>query len=49
MYKVLLFGFYLIVGILEEICKIEIFKWVKDKDKLDELFILTIFKDFLKE
>lgn len=48
-YKALLFGFYLTVGTLEEICKTEILKWVKDKDKLDELPIPTILKDFLKE
>ena len=48
-YKVLLFVFYLTVGTLEEICKTEILKWVKDKDKLDELPIPKILKDFLKE
>lgn len=48
-YKVLLFDFYLTVGTLEEICKTEILKWVKDKDKLDELPIPKILKDFLKE
>jgi len=48
-YKILLFGFYLTVGTLEEICRTEILKWVKDKDKLDELPIPKILKDFLKE
>ena len=41
--------FLLTVGSLEEICKTEILKWVKDKDKLDELPIPKILKDFLKE
>ena len=43
------FDFYLTVGTLEEICKTEILKWVKNKDKLDELPITKILKDFLKE
>lgn len=40
---------YFGVGTLEELCKAEILKWVKDKDKLDVLPIPKILTDFLKE
>ena len=37
------------VGTLEELCKAEILKWVKDKDKLDELPLPRILTEFLRE
>ena len=36
------------MGPLEELCKAEILKWVKDKDKLDGLPIPKILTEFLK-